>query len=177
MYNSNKIVLWAILQILLFVSSSAWSADVINLKGPAPVELLILMIQDFKKLGKCIAFECGAHGLECECFQAGGIFLIFEKNVVGEGYRISQIQPAAVGELQCRTITQQPKNGLGISIGTEKAILESMPGVTIPGPSATLRSTSKKIIKSATFDVQTTANFQFSKFKLIDMRIFTTTTN
>ena len=138
---------------------------------------LLLEFESPVKFGSGIKRVEGTHGLERECYQTKDLFLVLEQNVVGEGYEISINKPVDFNKLQCRLRSEHPTNKMAISIGTIKSVVETKLDVKFPDSSGIIQWISKNRIRSIEYDVQTTAEFQFSDSKLIRIRVFTTTTN
>ena len=158
-----------LLPIILLMFSGISSAK--DISAPPPVDLLIL---EFKKVLVGEA-NTGAHGLKEYCYKLNSMYVVYSKNLLGEGYSFLQSKPNKKCITPKSNISKANKLGLTIGITQQQASL--LLGTELADGNNEIVWHYQRPIHNLPYDDQTTLNITIKNGKVYAFSIFNTVTN
>jgi hypothetical protein len=162
---------------LLFVSLALFAGDnkakeqIIEGRAPAGIQELVTDIKSHDRMYQ----NEREHGEKTYCYKKNDNYIVYSKNLFGEGYILSKNIPE---NLVCVETTKEIISGnkLGIHIGMSKSRVEDLINIYGMSDSQIIWWQSIKEINAKPYTLQTYGEFRFHNNVLIYIEVFTTTT-
>ena len=138
---------------------------------PPPIGLLLL---EHKKVLDG-APKIGAHGLKEYCYKLKAMYVVYNQNLLGEGYSFLTVKP----DQQC-TVSKSKistKNDLGLTIGISKDLASQLLGIGLLEGNNKIVWHYQRPIHNLPYDDMTTLNITIKSGVVYAISLFNTVTN
>ncbi len=163
---------------IFFISTSLVISDIrgdknLSIEGKAPKGIEVLSIEIASHIDT--PENKGSHGSQEYCYQMDDVYVVYNSNLLGHGYKLSRTIPKS---LKCSKPNKDIKitNKLGMYIGMTKAEVEKLLNLNGLENNQTIIWLSEKDIEGKRFDLQTYVELLFKEKRLEWISVFTTTT-